>query len=317
MVGAMKENDFGKVGVLYGGKAAERKVSLVSGAAVCEALKSKGVDAHLFDTGEKDATALQAENFDRVFIALHGRYGEDGCIQGLLEVLGVPYTGSGVMASAIAMDKVMTKRLWIAQGLPTPRYMELHADSDPLEVVEYLGLPLIIKPAHEGSTIGLTKVTSPDQIEEAYAKAAEMDTSVLAEEFIAGMEFTCAVLERDGVATALPMIRIIAPGANYDYHNKYFSNETQYLCPCGLDASLEKAIQEDVVKAYKALGCRGWGRVDVMLRERDGKYFLLELNSSPGMTGHSLVPMAARQAGLDYPDLCVEVLKSATLDYAR
>lgn len=313
----MKEMDFGKVGVLYGGKAAERKVSLVSGAAVCEALKSKGVDAHLFDTGTQDVASLQQENFDRVFIALHGRYGEDGCVQGLLEQMQVPYTGSGVMASAIAMDKVMTKRVWLAEGLPTPRYMVLKADSDPLEVVEYLGLPLIVKPAHEGSTIGLTKVTAPDQLAVAYQKAAELDSSVLAEEFIAGMELTCAVLDRNGVPEALPLIRIIAPGANYDYHNKYFSNETQYLCPCGLDAAVEKTIQDYVLKAYKALGCRGWGRIDVMLRESDGQPFLLELNSSPGMTGHSLVPMAAKQVGLGYEDLCVTLLKGATLDYIQ
>ncbi len=313
----MNTDELGKVGVLYGGKAAERKVSLVSGAAVCKALKNKGVDAHLFDTGTQDIASLLRERFDRVFIALHGRYGEDGCVQGLLEQMQVPYTGSGVMASAIAMDKIMTKRIWIAEGLPTPRYMELKADSDPLDVVEYLGLPLIVKPAHEGSTIGLTKVTSPDQLAEAYQKAAGLDSSVLAEEFIAGMELTCAVLDRDGVAEALPLIRIIAPGANYDYHNKYLSNETQYLCPSGLEEKVEKSIQEEVLKAYKALGCRGWGRVDVMLRESDGKPFLLELNASPGMTGHSLVPMAAEQAGLDYDDLCLTLLRGASLDYVQ
>ncbi|MBS7327913.1 MAG: D-alanine--D-alanine ligase [Oxalobacter sp.] len=313
----MEKKDFGKVGVLYGGKAAERKVSLVSGAAVCEALKSKGVDAHLFDTGTQDVTSLQQAGFDRVFIALHGRYGEDGCVQGLLEQMQVPYTGSGVMASAIAMDKIMTKRVWIAEGLPTPRYMELKADSDPIDVVEYLGLPLIVKPAHEGSTIGLTKVTSPDQLAAAYQKAAEMDSAVLAEEFIAGKELTCAVIDRNGEPEALPLIRIIAPDANYDYHNKYFSTETQYLCPCGLDIGIEEAIQEYVLRAYKALGCRGWGRVDVMLRESDSKPFLLELNASPGMTGHSLVPIAARQVGLGYEDLCVTLLEGATLDYVH
>lgn len=280
-------------------------------------MKSKGIDAHLFDTGVQDVASLQQAQFDRVFIALHGRYGEDGCVQGLLEQVQVPYTGSGVMASAIAMDKIMTKRVWISEGLPTPRYMELKADSDPLDVVEYLGLPLIVKPAHEGSTIGLTKVTSPDQLAAAYQKAAEMDNTVLAEEFIAGKELTCAVLDRNGMPEALPLIRIIAPDANYDYHNKYFSNETQYLCPCGLDEAVEKAIQADVLKAYKALGCRGWGRVDVILRESDGKPFLLELNASPGMTGHSLVPMAARQVGLSYEDLCVTLLEGAALDYSH
>ncbi len=309
--------DFGKVGVLYGGKAAERKVSLVSGRAVCEALKNRGIDAHLFDTGVQDISGLHKEQFDRIFIALHGRYGEDGCIQGVLEQMQVPYTGSGVMASAIAMDKIMTKRVWIAEGLSTPRYMALEAGFDPFEVMEYLGLPLIVKPAHEGSTIGLTKVTAPDQLVAAYQKAAELDSSVLAEEFISGMELTCAVLDLEDRSEALPLIRIIAPHSNYDYHNKYLSNETQYLCPCGLDAEIEKAIQADVVKAYKTLGCRGWGRVDIMLRESDGKPFLLELNSSPGMTGHSLVPMAARQVGLSYEDLCVALLERATLDYIQ
>ena len=313
----MSVKNLGKVGVLYGGKAAERKVSLVSGAAVCDALKSKGVDAHLFDTGLQDAASLQNEHFDRVFIALHGRYGEDGCVQGMLEQMQIPYTGSGVMASAIAMDKIMTKRLWIADGLPTPCYMELKADSDPLEVVEYLGLPLIVKPAHEGSTIGLTKVTSPDQLAEAYEKAVALDSAVLAEEFIAGKELTCAILDKDGEPQALPVIRIIAPDANYDYHNKYFGTETQYLCPCGLDEQVEKAVQDYALKAYKSLGCRGWGRIDVMLRESDGQPFLLELNSSPGMTGHSLVPMAARQTGLSYEDLCVTLVEGATLDHIK
>ncbi len=313
----MSVKNLGKVGVLYGGKAAERKVSLVSGAAVCDALKSKGVDAHLFDTGLQDAASLQNEHFDRVFIALHGRYGEDGCVQGMLEQMQIPYTGSGVMASAIAMDKIMTKRLWIADGLPTPRYMELKADSDPLEVVEYLGLPLIVKPAHEGSTIGLTKVASPDQLAEAYEKAVALDSAVLAEEFIAGKELTCAILDKDGELQALPVIRIIAPDANYDYHNKYFGTETQYLCPCGLDEQVEKAVQDYALKAYKSLGCRGWGRIDVMLRESDGQPFLLELNSSPGMTGHSLVPMAARQTGLSYEDLCVTLVEGATLDHIK
>lgn len=313
----MNINEFGKVGVLYGGNAAERKVSLVSGTEVCHALKQKGIDAHLFDTGIKDVASLQNEQFDRVFIALHGRYGEDGCIQGLLEQMQIPYTGSGVMASAIAMDKIMTKRLWMAQGLPTPRYMELKADFDPLEVVEYLGLPLIIKPAHEGSTIGLTKVTSVDQIVSAYQKALALDRSVLAEEFIAGKELTCTIIERNGEAEVFPLIRIIAPNANYDYHNKYFGTDTQYLCPCGLNKELENTIQKYALQGYHALGCRGWGRVDVMLRENDNQPFLLELNSSPGMTGHSLVPIAARQKGLSYEDLCVTLLSGATLDHIK
>lgn len=313
----MKSDAFGKVGVLYGGKSGEREVSLMSGKAVYDALKSKGIDAHLFDTGMNTVADLEKEKFDRVFIALHGIYGEDGCMQGLLEELQMPYTGSGVMASAIAMDKIMTKRLWLAEELPTPRYAELKADTDFDEVVSKLGLPLIVKPAREGSTLGLTKVRDASQMKAAYELAAMHDQSVLAEAFIEGMELTCAVLERDGKPEALPMIRIIAPDANYDYQNKYFSDKTQYLCPCGLDAALEKSIQQYVIQSYRALGCRGWGRVDVMLRSADNKPFLLELNSSPGMTGHSLVPMAAKQAGLDYEDLCVTILASATLDHIK
>ncbi len=312
-----KTDSLGKVGVLYGGKSAEREVSLVSGKAVCEALKSKGVDAHLFDTGMNDLARLQDEGFDRVFIALHGRYGEDGCMQGMLEQMQIPYTGSGVLASAIAMDKIMTKRLWLAEGLPTPRYAELKADSDSGKVIAHLGLPLIVKPAHEGSTLGLTKVKQAGQLADAYALASKYDRSVLAEEFIEGMELTCAILELDGKPQALPLIRIIAPDANYDYHNKYFNDETRYLCPCGLDAETEEKIQQYSLKSYQALGCRGWGRVDVILRASDNEPFLLELNSSPGMTGHSLVPMAARQAGLSYEDLCLTLLQSATLDHLK
>lgn len=313
----MKMDAFGKVGVLYGGRSGEREVSLVSGKAVYDALKSKGVNAYLFDTGLKTVAELEKEKFDRVFIALHGIYGEDGCMQGLLEELQIPYTGSGVMASAIAMDKIMTKRLWLAEGLPTPRYVELKADTDFDAVVEKLGLPLIVKPAREGSTLGLTRVRQADQMKAAYELAATHDQSVLAEEFIEGIELTCAVMDRNGKPEALPMIRINAPDANYDYHNKYFSDETKYLCPCGLDADLERKIQEYVVQSYRSLGCRGWGRVDVMLRSSDNKPFLLELNSSPGMTGHSLVPMAAKQAGLGYEDLCVTLLASATLDHIK
>ncbi len=313
----MKPDTFGKVGVLYGGKSGEREVSLVSGKAVYDALKSKGVNASLFDTGTNSVADLERERFDRVFIALHGIYGEDGCMQGLLEELQVPYTGSGVMASAIAMDKIMTKRLWLAEGLPTPCYVELKVDTDFDEVVAKLGLPLIVKPAREGSTLGLTKVREASQMKEAYELAAMHDRSVLAEEFIEGVELTCAVLDRDGKPEALPMIRIVAPDANYDYHNKYFSDKTQYLCPCGLDAELEKSIQQCVVQSYRSLGCRGWGRVDVMLRSTDNKPFLLELNSSPGMTGHSLVPIAAKQAGLNYEDLCLMILASATLDHIK
>jgi len=305
---------FGKVGVLFGGRSAEREISLMSGKGVLSALKSKGVDAHPFDPAERSLAELAAEKFDRVFIALHGRYGEDGTLQGALEQLGIPYTGPGVMASAIAMDKAMTKRIWTAVNLPTPKFVLLTQQSDWNAVVSTLGLPLIVKPTHEGSTIGLTKVTGADQLPAAHELAKKFDQASMAEEFIDGMELTCAILERDGKPVALPVIRIIAPGANYDFHNKYYSDETRYLCPSGLAPELEMRIQELALSSYRALGCRGWSRVDVMLRSSDNQPFLLEINTSPGMTSHSLVPMAARVAGLGYEDLCLEILQAATLD---
>lgn len=306
--------EFGKVGVLFGGRSAEREVSLMSGSGVLKALRSKDIDAHAFDPAERTLSELAAEKFDRVFIALHGRYGEDGTLQGALEQLGIPYTGPGVLASSIAMDKAMTKRIWLASGLPTPKFEMLTAQSNWKNVVDTLGLPLIVKPVHEGSTLGLTKVTKADQLPAAYALAAKFDRAVMAEEFIAGMELTCPILGADETARALPVIRIIAPDANYDYQNKYFSNDTQYLCPCGLPPDQERAIQELVVASYRALGCRGWSRADVMVRALDNRPFLLEINTSPGMTGHSLVPMSAKVAGFSYEDLCVQILKSATLD---
>jgi D-alanine-D-alanine ligase len=307
-------NEFGKVGVLFGGRSAERDVSIMSGSGVLKALLSKGIDAHAFDPAERNLAELAAEKFDRVFIALHGRYGEDGTLQGALEQLGIPYTGPGVLASSIAMDKGMTKRIWLASGLPTPKFEMLHAQSDWGRVADLLGLPLIVKPAHEGSTLGLTKVKSVDELPAAYALAAKFDRAVMAEEFIAGIELTCPILGEADSAKALPVIRINAPDANYDYQNKYFSDDTQYLCPCELPAAQERAIQELVVASYRALGCRGWSRADVMVRASDNKAFLLEINTSPGMTGHSLVPMSARVAGLSYEDLCVEILRSAALD---
>ena len=306
--------ELGKVGVLFGGRSAEREVSVMSGTGVLAALQSLGVNAQAFDPGVSSLADLAAEQFDRVFIALHGRYGEDGTLQGALEQLSIPYTGSGVLASALAMDKAMTKRIWMACGISTPRFMMLHADSNFSEVAAYLELPLIVKPAHEGSTMGLTKVTDVDQLPGAYALAAKYDSAVLAEQFIEGQEVTCAVLGKNEQARALPLIRIVAPDANYDYQNKYFTDDTQYFCPSGLPADLEKEIQDMVVASYRALGCRGWGRGDVMIRASDNKPFLLEMNTSPGMTGHSLVPMAARQAGLSYADLCLEILKMAELE---
>ena len=306
--------EFGKVGVLFGGRSAEREISLMSGSGVLKALQSQGIDAHAFDPAQRSLAELAAEKFDRVFIALHGRYGEDGTLQGALEQLGIPYTGPGVLASAIAMDKAMTKRIWLHEGLATPKFEMLSAGSDWAAVVAKLGLPLIVKPAHEGSTLGLTKVTEAAQLPGAYATAAKFDKAVMAEEFISGMELTCPVLGAGDSARALPVVRIVAPDANYDYQNKYFSDDTRYLCPSGLPTEQEKQIQDLVLKSYRSLGCRGWARADVMVRASDNQPFLLEINTSPGMTGHSLVPMSAAVAGLPYEALCVEILRMAALD---
>jgi D-alanine-D-alanine ligase len=304
---------FGKVGVLLGGRSAEREVSLMSGAGVLAALQSKGVDAHGFDTGERSLAELAAEKFDRVFIALHGRYGEDGSLQGALELLGIPYTGSGVMASSVGMDKITTKIVWLAAGLPTPNYVVLDAKSDLDKTAADLGLPLIVKPPHEGSTIGITKVSAAEEFKAAYDIAAALDDSVLAEEFVTGREFTVAMLGGGADARPLPIVEIIAPAGNYDYQNKYFTDDVKYVCPAVLPDALAAEMQRIAVEAYRALGCEGWGRVDVLLRERDQKPFLLEVNTSPGMTTHSLVPMAARATGISYEDLCVEILRTARL----
>lgn len=303
---------FGKVGVLLGGRSAEREVSLKSGAMVLAALRRQGVDAHGFDTGSQSLAELAAQHFDRVFIALHGRGGEDGTIQGSLELMGIPYTGSGVMASAIAMDKVFTKRIWQTHGLPTPRYQVLRRGDALREVPDALGLPLILKPPHEGSTIGISKVSGYSQMSEAFALAAQYDDVVLAEAFVEGQELTCAVIERAGVPVALPVIRIMAPGGNYDYHHKYISNDTQYLCPAGLPDAIEARVRALSVRAFEALGCSGWARADLMLPD-SGEPTLLEINTSPGMTDHSLVPMAARAAGESYDDLVLEILAGASL----
>lgn len=307
--------DFGKVGVLMGGMSAEREISLLSGTGVLDALKAKGVDAHAFDPGLQGLGELAAQKFDRVFIALHGRYGEDGTIQGALEILGIPYTGSGVLASALAMDKVATKRIWTTHGLPTPAFRVVNAGTDWMRVVAEMGDKLIVKPSHEGSTIGITKVTRHDseELRAAYEVAAQSDPDVLVEELIEGRELTCALLGEGEATRALPIVEIRAPAGNYDYQAKYFTDETQYLCPAPLDPALAARIQAICVEAYKALGCEGWGRADVMLRAADDAPFLLEINTSPGMTGHSLVPMAARAAGLSYEDLCVEILAGAAL----
>ncbi|NDI86470.1 D-alanine--D-alanine ligase [Undibacterium crateris] len=303
----------GKVGVLFGGRSAEREVSLMSGNGVLAALRSKGVDAHPFDPAERSVAELQAEKFDRVFIALHGRYGEDGSLQGVLEQCNIPYTGSGVMACAIGMDKIFTKRIWQTHGISTPGYAVLNAQSDLQALGQNLGLPMILKPPHEGSTIGITKVNHTADIQQAYTLAAQFDEVVLAEEFIEGREFTVAILGRGEQAYALPIIEIVAPEGNYDYQNKYFTDDTKYLCPAPLTAELSATIQKMAVDAYRALDCEGWARIDVLVRESDQRPFLLEINTSPGMTGHSLVPMAAKAVGMSYEDLCVEILKTARL----
>ena len=298
----------GRVGVLLGGRSGEREISLMSGNGVLQALISKGVDAHAFDTGLRNPTELVNEKFDRVFISLHGRYGEDGTIQGLLELLELPYTGSGVLASALAIDKIATKQIWISNGLSTPEFEELTANSDWHSVAKHLGLPLIVKPAHEGSSLGLTKVKSVEELPAAYELAASLDTKVVAETCIVGDELTCPLVGQGESAEALPVIKIIPPQANYDFHNKYFSDETQYLCPTGLPDEVNERVQELALAAYKALGCRTWGRADVMLDQKTGKPYLLEMNTSPGMTSHSLVPMAAKAVGVEYADLVLWLL---------
>jgi D-alanine-D-alanine ligase len=299
---------FGKVAVLFGGRSAEREVSLKSGTMVLEALRRRGIDAHPFDPRDRGLDALIVERFERVFIALHGRYGEDGTIQGALELLGIPYTGSGVLASALAMDKWRTKLLWQATGVPTPRYELLSPATDFGGVAERLGLPLMVKPANEGSSIGMSKVRRAVDLEEAYALAANYDPLVIAEQFIDGPELTVGVLGRE----VLPVIRLETPRDFYDYEAKYLADDTRYILPCGLPPGDERRIQKAVLEAFDVLGCRGWGRVDLML-DRDGIPQFLEVNTSPGMTDHSLVPMAARHAGISFELLCERILALATL----
>jgi D-alanine-D-alanine ligase len=310
-----------KTAVLMGGTSAEREISILSGTGVLAALRSQGVDAHGFDPAERDLGELKKEGFARCFVALHGRHGEDGSVQGALELLGIPYTGSGVMASAIAIDKVMTKRVWLAEGLPTPKFVRLAADQQQREqlraVPDVLGLPLVVKPPREGSSIGISKVAGYSQMHDAVALAARYDADVLCEEFIEGDEVTCPVLGEGESARALPVVRIIAPEGEYDYQNKYFTDVVRYECPSGLPEAEEREIQRIVVAAYRLLGCRGWGRADLMLRRSDRKPFLLEMNTSPGMTSHSLVPISARAAGISYEALCLQLLAGATLDSAR
>jgi D-alanine-D-alanine ligase len=301
--------DFGKVAVLMGGRSAERPVSLRSGERVLAALKAKGVDAHAFDPKERGIEELARGRFDRAFVILHGRYGEDGTIQGALELLGVPYTGSGVLASALAMDKWHAKLVWQSSGIPTPRSELLGRDSDMQAVATRLGLPLMVKPANEGSSIGMTKVKSARDLAEAYALAANYDSMVIAESFIDGVELTAGILGKQ----ALPLIKLETPREFYDYEAKYQASDTRYLIPCGLPPDAERIVQDEALFAFSTLGCSGWGRVDLML-DRSGKPYFLEVNTSPGMTDHSLVPMAARHAGLSFEDLCLRILELARLE---
>ena len=304
----------GKVAVLMGGFSGEREISLMSGNGVLQALLSQGVDAQAFDPAQRDLADLRHEGFARAFIALHGRFGEDGTVQGALELMGIPYTGSGVLASSVAMDKIMTKRIWLAEGLSTPAWRQVASVEETVAAFAELGAPMIVKPAREGSSLGLTKVTDAAQCAQAYALAARHDPEVLCEQFIAGDEVTCPVLGSDAGARALPVIRIVAPDGNYDYEHKYFTDDTQYLVPCGLPEGEEAAVQALVLKAFRTLGCRGWARADVMIDARTRQPYLLEINTSPGMTSHSLVPMSARSTGISYEQLCLRVLASASLD---
>jgi D-alanine-D-alanine ligase len=303
----------GKVAVLFGGASAEREVSLKSGQMVLLALQSQGVNAIGFDPSLRGLHELADEGVERVFIALHGRFGEDGTVQGALELLGIPYTGSGVTASAVAMDKILTKRIWASENIPTPASRVLYPGDSSAELVATLGLPLIVKPPHEGSTLGLTKVRSAEDVSQAVALALNYDYSALVEEFIEGPELTIALLEREGKVEALPVIEIRAPNGDYNFEHKYLSNDTQYLCPAPLSSELMAQAQSLAIAAFKSLGCSGWARVDIMVRQTDQALFLLEINTSPGMTDHSLVPMAAKAAGLDYPQLVMQIASTASL----
>jgi D-alanine-D-alanine ligase len=318
----MAPSAFGRVGVFFGGRSAEREISLLSGNAVLAALLEAGVDAHAFDPARRSLADLEAEGFARAFLVLHGRFGEDGTIQGVLETLGIPYTGSGVRASSIAMDKITTKRIWASEGIPTPAWAIPAAGEDPVRAVAALGRRLVVKPSQEGSTFGLTKVEGGTPQEFAAALGAALEKArgfggdVLVEECILGRELTCALVGEGAQTRALPLVEVRAPGANYDYHNKYFSDDTEYLCPAPVDEALAGEVRALCVRAYRALGARGWGRIDVMLRETGSgaRPCLLELNTAPGMTAHSLVPMAARAAGIGFGQFVLQVLGAARLE---
>ena len=300
-------SEFGKVAVLFGGTSAEREVSLNSGSRVLAALQGQGIDAHAFDPATEPLDALKG--YDRAFIALHGRHGEDGTIQGALEVMHIPYTGSGVLASALAMDKFRTKLMWQAAGLAIPEYALLTADSDFADIEEELGLPLFVKPAREGSSIGVTKVKERGALKAAYEEAAKHDPLVIAEKGVLGGEYTVGIIGDE----AMPIIKIEPATEWYDYEAKYNRDDTRYLCPCGLPEAKEMEIRKGALEAFRVLGGRGWGRVDFLMDE-DGNHFFLEVNTAPGMTDHSLVPMAARVSGLEYPALVRRVLEMAAND---
>lgn len=302
--------NFGKVAVLMGGSSAEREISLISGKAVLESLIASGIDAYAFDPAMQPIWTLATQKPDCAFIILHGGDGEDGTVQAALDLMKIPYTGSGVLASALAMDKIRTKLLWQAVGIPTPRSRLVRSAEEAAAVVAELGLPLIVKPVREGSSLGVTKIAKPEEFAAAFATAATLpdgrQEEVMAEEFVAGIELTAAVLGH----TALPLVRIEAPEGRYDYQNKYFTDVVQYHCPSGIDPAKEAEIGRTVLAAFAALGCRGWGRADLILRA-DGSYSLLEMNTAPGMTGHSLVPMAARAAGIEFGTLVLRILAEA------
>ena len=300
-------NKFGKVAVLFGGKSGEREVSIKSGSAVLAALKRQGVDAKAFDPASQELSELK--QYDRVFIALHGRYGEDGTIQGALELMGIPYTGSGVMASSVGMDKWRTKLLWNVLNIATPDFAMVDAKSDFATIEKQLGLPLFVKPANEGSSIGITKVKNYGELQAAYLLAAKADPLVIAEKYVGGGEYTVGILEdANGGFTPLPIVKIVPKNEFYDYDAKYLRDDTEYLCPCGLSAAKEAQIQAEALQAFRAIGCRGWGRVDFLMDEAGAHYFL-EVNTSPGMTDHSLVPMAAKAAGISFDALVIIILE--------
>lgn len=302
-------SNFGKVAVLCGGRSAEREVSLNSGGAVLKALRNSGVDAHHFDPAEQSLESLLEQGFDRAYIALHGRYGEDGTVQGALELMALPYTGSGVLASALAMDKWRTKLLWQTIGIHSPRGVVVRTENDLLAIPETLAFPLIVKPLREGSTIGLSKVHQQKDLFPAYQRAVEHDSLILIEEFIEGMELTVAILDE----TPLPLVRIEVAGELYDYQAKYLSDDTRYFCPSGLPDQQTTEIQLQALEAYRILGCRGWGRVDLILSQAGIPYFL-EANTSPGMTSHSLVPLAAKAAGISFEDLVLKILALSNVE---